>query len=68
MTQFHDPYDFDSARGWRKYRVLRPGLGMYHDIKRRLPYYYSDIVDGLNYRTFAGTIRIYFVKCVEIIK
>lgn len=38
---------------------------MYHDVKRRLPYYWSDITDGFNYRTFAGTIRIYFVKFVR---
>ena len=53
---------YDEARGWRRYRPLRPFWGMYCDIKRRLPYYGSDIVDGLNYRTFAGTVRIYFVK------
>jgi len=57
-----DPYDFDKERGWRRYRVLRPGRGMYHDVKRRLPYYWSDITDAWNYRTFAGTVRIYFVK------
>ena len=56
------PYSFDHATGWRQYRMLRPGWGMYHDIKRRLPYYRSDITDALNYRTFAGTVRIYFVK------
>ena len=59
-----DPYNFDNARGWRSYRVLRPGRGMYHDIKRRLPYYPSDITDALTYRTFASTVRIYFVKLV----
>ena len=58
-----DPYDFDHERGWRAYRVLRPGRGMYHDVKRRLPYYPSDITDAWTYRTFAGTVRIYFVKC-----
>ncbi|KAM0798558.1 HCO3 transporter family protein [Usnea florida] len=56
------PYSFDHATGWRRYRMLRPGWGMYHDIKRRLPYYRSDITDALNYRTFAGTVRIYFVN------
>ena len=61
-TKKADPYDFDNERGWRRYRVLRPGRGMYHDVKRRLPYYRSDIVDAWNYRTFAGTVRIYFVK------
>ncbi|MDI1487116.1 MAG: hypothetical protein OHK93_006384 [Ramalina farinacea] len=57
-----DPYDIDSQPGWRGYRILRPGLGMYHDVKRRLPYYKSDIMDAWTYRTFAGTIRIYFVN------
>ena len=37
---------------------------MYHDIKRRLPYYQSDITDAFTYRTFASTVRIYFVKSV----
>ena len=37
---------------------------MYHDVKRRLPYYWNDITDAMNYRTFAGTVRIYFVKSV----
>lgn len=63
-TEKSDPYDFDNQRGWRAYRVLRPGWGMYHDVKRRLPYYRSDITDAWTYRTFAGTVRIYFVKYV----
>ena len=58
-----DPYGgFESAKGRRAYRPLRPFWGMYHDVRRRLPYYVTDIVDGLNYRTFAGTVRIFFVK------
>jgi len=61
-TEKADPYDFDNERGWRAYRVLRPGRGMYHDVKRRLPYYRSDITDAWTYRTFAATVRIYFVK------
>ncbi len=61
-TEKVDPYDFDNERGWRSYRVLRPGRGMYHDVKRRLPYYWSDITDAWTYRAFAGTVRIYFVK------
>ena len=64
MPSVPDPYNFDSERGWRSYRLLRPGRGMYHDIKRRLPYYGSDITDALTYRTFASTVRIYFVKLV----
>lgn len=55
-------YDFDNASGAKSFRVLRPGYGMWHDIRRRLPYYWSDITDGFNYRTAAGTVRIYFVK------
>jgi hypothetical protein len=35
---------------------------MYHDVKRRLPYYWSDISDALTYRAFASTVRMYFVK------
>ena len=57
-----DPYTREGTTGWKSYRMLRPGRGMYWDVRRRLPYYWSDIVDGFNYRTFAGTIRIYFVK------
>jgi boron transporter len=43
-------------------RVRHPGWGMYCDVRRRLPYYWSDIKDGFNYRTFAGTVRILFVN------
>lgn len=57
-----DDYNFDGLTGWRKYRVLQPGRGMYHDVKRRLPYYPSDIKDALTYRVIASTIRMYFVK------
>ena len=64
MTSVPDPYNFDDERGWRQYRILRPCRGMYHDIKRRLPYYKSDISDAFTYRTFASTVRIYFVKSV----
>jgi hypothetical protein len=35
---------------------------MYWDVRRRLPYYWSDITDGFNYRTVAGTVRIFFVN------
>lgn len=34
--------------------------GMINDIKRRLPMYKSDIVDGLNSETLAATIFMYF--------
>lgn len=57
----NDPYKWPK-QGAGLQRFLRPGRGMYHDVQRRLPFYWSDVVDGLNYRTFAGTIRIYFVN------
>jgi hypothetical protein len=55
-------YTYIGLRGWRRWRVLRPGRGIYHDVKRRLPYYWSDISDAWTYRTIASTIRMYFVK------
>ncbi|KAK2766087.1 hypothetical protein FQN54_007602 [Arachnomyces sp. PD_36] len=57
-----DPYSFKGLKGWRRYRILRPGRGMYHDVKRRLPYYWSDISDAWTYRTVASTIRMFFVN------
>ncbi|KAK6343808.1 hypothetical protein TWF696_007469 [Orbilia brochopaga] len=57
-----NPYTYVGARGWRKYRPLRPFRGIYHDIRRRLPYYASDFTDALTYRAVASTIRIYFVN------
>ncbi|KAJ6260067.1 hypothetical protein Dda_5713 [Drechslerella dactyloides] len=57
-----NPYTYAGAQGWRKYRLLRPFRGIYHDIKRRLPYYASDFTDALTYRAVASTIRIYFVN------
>jgi hypothetical protein len=64
MDAKQDPYTWEGATGWRQYRMLRPGRGMYYDVKRRLPYYWSDIRDAFNYRTFAATVRMYFVKYV----
>ncbi|KAI5796599.1 HCO3 transporter family protein [Geopyxis carbonaria] len=57
-----DPYSFDNVSGWRSIRILRPGRGMYHDVRRRAPYYRSDITDAWTYRTFASTVRMYFVN------
>ncbi|KAH7382342.1 HCO3 transporter family-domain-containing protein [Pyrenochaeta sp. MPI-SDFR-AT-0127] len=62
-----ESYTFQNQRGWRQYRILRPGRGMYHDVKRRLPYYWSDIRDALTYRAFASTIRMYFVNVLPAI-
>lgn len=58
----HDPYRWDNLTGWRSYRILRPCRGIYHDIKRRAPFYWSDWVDGLNYTTMVATVRITFVN------
>ncbi|KAH6669831.1 HCO3 transporter family-domain-containing protein [Halenospora varia] len=57
-SQNRNEYTFDNLKGWRKYRVLRPCRGMYHDIRRRLPYYWSDITDAWTYRTFASTVPL----------
>ncbi|KAF3041005.1 hypothetical protein E8E11_005093 [Didymella keratinophila] len=53
-----ESYTFQHQKGWRRWRILRPGRGMYHDVKRRLPYYWSDITDAFTYRVFASTVRI----------
>ncbi|KAK5002935.1 hypothetical protein LTR28_010802, partial [Elasticomyces elasticus] len=62
MDSGPDPYTWDGVSGWKSYRMLRPGRGMYYDVRRRLPFYWSDITDGFNYRTFAATVRMYFVN------
>lgn len=58
----NDPYTWQGLTGWKSYRMARPFRGMYWDLRRRIPYYWSDIVDGFNYRTCAGTVRIFFVN------
>ncbi|KAF7502367.1 hypothetical protein GJ744_005988 [Endocarpon pusillum] len=60
--QMDEQYGYDGLTGWRSYRILRPGRGIYHDFKRRLPYYRSDLKDALTYRTAASVIRMYFVN------
>ncbi|KAI1870875.1 hypothetical protein JX265_005915 [Neoarthrinium moseri] len=55
-------YTYENLKGWRGLRILRPCRGMYHDVRRRLPYYPSDITDAFTYRTAASTIRMYFVN------
>lgn len=55
-------YTFEGTTSWRSYRLLRPGWGMYKDVRRRLPYYKSDVTDAFTYRVIASTIRMYFVK------
>ncbi|KAF2451450.1 hypothetical protein P171DRAFT_459489 [Karstenula rhodostoma CBS 690.94] len=60
-------YTFEKQQGWRRWHILRPGRGMYYDIRRRLPYYWSDITDVWIYRIFASTVRMYFVNLLPAI-
>ncbi|KXX76196.1 Boron transporter 1 [Madurella mycetomatis] len=60
-------YSYTNIQGWRRWRALRPGRGIYHDIVRRLPYYWSDITDAWTYRIIASTIRMYFVNLLPAI-
>ncbi|UZP38299.1 hypothetical protein NXS19_006115 [Fusarium pseudograminearum] len=60
-------YSYDNRKGWRRWRIFHPGRGMYHDVKRRLPYYWSDITDAFTYRVVASTIRMYFVNLLPAI-
>ncbi|KAJ9502199.1 hypothetical protein H2202_002263 [Exophiala xenobiotica] len=58
-----DPYKWEGKpNGWRGWRMFSPGRGMYHDVRRRLPYYWSDIIDGFVYRILPATVRMYFVN------
>uniref|UniRef100_A0A1B6DDV8 Anion exchange protein n=1 Tax=Clastoptera arizonana TaxID=38151 RepID=A0A1B6DDV8_9HEMI len=41
-------------------RTKRPYGGLVNDIKRRFPFYISDIIDGVNAQCFAAAIFIYF--------
>ncbi|KAJ9324663.1 hypothetical protein DTO027B5_168 [Paecilomyces variotii] len=60
-------YGYEGLDGWRGRRWLCIGRGMYHDVRRRLPYYWSDITDALTYRTIASTVRMYFVNILPAI-
>lgn len=44
-----------------------PGVGIYRDIKGRLPYYVSDWKDGLNYRVIPSTVYMYFTNLLPAI-
>lgn len=57
----------DLLKKWRNSRLMRPFQGMYNDVRRRLPYYWSDIRDASTYRTLASTVRIYFVNILPAI-
>lgn len=44
-----------------------PGLGIYRDLKGRLPYYLSDWTDSWNYRVVPATIYMYFCNLLPAI-
>ena len=38
--------------------------GMVKDIKRRVPFYWSDWLDAWDYRVVPATVYMFFAKCV----
>ncbi|PYI09261.1 hypothetical protein BO78DRAFT_439444 [Aspergillus sclerotiicarbonarius CBS 121057] len=60
-------YSYAKLSRWRRFRALNPCRGMYHDVRRRLPYYWSDIRDAMTYRTIASTVRMYFINILPAI-
>ncbi|KAF7169657.1 hypothetical protein CNMCM5623_002341 [Aspergillus felis] len=60
-------YTYEGRKGWKSLRALNLFRGMYHDVRRRLPYYWSDITDAWTYRVVASTIRMYFVNILPAI-
>ncbi|KAE8397332.1 HCO3 transporter family-domain-containing protein [Aspergillus pseudonomiae] len=60
-------YTYEGVRGWKSVRFLRPFRGMYHDVRRRLPYYWRDIKDAWDYRTIPSIVRMYFVNILPAI-
>ncbi|GFF67994.1 putative transporter C543.05c [Aspergillus lentulus] len=60
-------YTCEGRKKWKSLRALNLSRGMYHDVRRRLPYYWSDIADAWTYRVVASTIRMYFVNMLPAI-
>lgn len=52
-----------SKRRWWRILWFR---GMYNDIRRRLPFYWSDWIDAWDYRVIPATVYMYFAKYVHI--
>lgn len=48
---------------WWKIRLFK---GMINDVRRRLPFYWSDWVDAWDYRVVPATVYMYFAKYVLI--
>lgn len=55
-TDYNDNF---TMRSWRAYT---PFLGMYRDVRNRLPYYISDWTDALNYRVIPSTLLTFFAN------
>lgn len=51
-----------SAQSQRKWWRIRFFRGMYQDVKRRAPYYWSDWTDAWDYRIVPATVYMYFAK------
>ena len=49
-----------TAKWWR----IRFFRGMVNDVKRRVPYYWSDWIDAWDYRIVPATVYMYFAKYV----
>ena len=47
---------------WWKIRLFQ---GMWNDVRRRAPYYWSDWRDAWDYRVVPATVYMYFAKYVE---
>lgn len=56
---------FDAAPPRRSGWDLRPFHGMITDVRRRLPYYWSDWKDAWTYRVIPATAMIFFAKYVQ---
>lgn len=48
-----------SGKRWWRIRLFR---GMVNDIRRRVPYYWSDWLDAWDYRVVPATVYMYFAK------
>jgi boron transporter len=48
---------------WWKIRLFR---GMINDVRRRLPFYWSDWTDAWDYRVIPATVYMYFAKSVSL--
>lgn len=44
---------------------MNPGIGIYQDVCKRLPLYWSDWTDAWNYRTIPAIAYMYFAKYVN---